>query len=224
MNKINAINTPSRRLRALGCALLLMSSPSLLADYEDGVNAAFKGDFETALHEFTLAAEEGLDLAQYNLGILYFTGQGVDQDVAEAFRWTEAAAQQGHVAAQFNLGSLYFSGDGVEANADKAVEMFELAAWAGHANAALILANMYADGEIMPNEDPGVLARLSAYFSKLFSDDASNSDLVLAHAWANIALANESPEADALLAELQGRMSKDQLSQARRQFAQWQIQ
>ena len=224
MNKINAINTPSRRLRALGCALLLMSSPALLADYEDGVNAAFNGDFETALHEFTLAAEEGLDLAQYNLGILYFTGQGVDQDLAEAFRWTEAAAQQGHVAAQFNLGSLYFSGDGVEANTDKAIEMFELAAWGGHANAALILANMYADGEIMPDGDIGVFARFSAYLDTFFSGDEGSSNLVLAHAWANIALANKNPEADALLAELQGRMSKEQLSQARRQFAQWQIQ
>ena len=224
MSKINEIDTPSRRFRALSCALLLMTSPSLLADYEDGVNAALNGDYDTALHEFTLAAEEGLDLAQYNLGILYYTGQGVNQDVAEAFRWTEAAALQGHVAAQFNLGSLYFSGDGVAADEDKAVEMFELAAWGGHANAALILANMYADGEMMPDANPGVLARLSAYLSTFFPSSDDNSDLVLAHAWANIALANESTEADALLAKLQGRMSKGQLSQARRQFAQWQIQ
>ena len=224
MSKINTTNAPIHRLRTLSCALLLILPPSVLADYEDGVNAAFKGDFETALHEFTMAAEEGLDLAQYNLAILYFTGQGVEQDAAEAFRWTELAALQGHVAAQFNLGSLYYAGDGVKADVDKAVEMFEGAARAGHANAALILANMYADGEITSYEEPSLYAQLSNYISTLFSDEQARTDLVLAHVWANVAIANENSEADALLMDLEGRMSAKQLSQARRQFAQWQIQ
>jgi|TARA_B110000305_G_C19247121_1_gene542889 TPR repeat protein len=224
MSKINEINAPSLGLRALSCALVLTLPPSLLADYEDGVNAAFKGDFETALHEFTLAAEEGLDLAQYNLAILYFTGQGVVQDAAEAFRWTELAAQQGHVAAQFNLGSLYYAGDGVEADTDKAVEMFEGAARAGHAAAALILANMYADGELTPDVEPGLFAQLSSTLSSLFSSDQNNEGLVLAHVWANVAIANDSSAADALRVNLEGRMSGEQLSQARRQFALQQIE
>ncbi len=80
MSKINGLVAPSNRILALGCALLLIITPVSFADYEAGVNAAFNGDFETALHEFTIAAEEGLDLAQYNLGILYFTGQGVEKD------------------------------------------------------------------------------------------------------------------------------------------------
>jgi TPR repeat protein len=224
MSKINTIYAPNRRLRALSCALLLILSPSVFADYEDGVSAAFKGDFETALHEFTVAAEEGLDLAQYNLAILYFTGQGVEADADQAFRWTELAALQGHVAAQFNLGNLYYAGEGVAVNPDKAVEMFEGAARAGHANAALILANMYADGELTSGEEPGLFARLSSYISALFSGDQGSDDLVLAHIWANVAIANESSEADALRVDLEGRMSAEQLSQARRQFAQWQIE
>jgi len=223
MSKINEMNAHSHGLRTLSYALLLVVSPSVFADYEDGVSAAFKGDFETALHEFTVAAEEGLDLAQYNLSILYFTGQGVEQDTAEAFRWAELAALQGHVAAQFNLGSLYYAGDGVEADTDKAVEMFEGAARAGHANAALILANMYADGELTSDEEPSLYARLSSYISALFSDEQASKDLVLAHVWASVAIANESSEADSLRVELEGRMSAAQLSQARRQFAQGRI-
>ena len=77
------------------------------------MNAAFTGDFDTAFREFSLAAQQGLDLAQYNLAILYFTGQGVDQDYEQAFRWTEAAAVQGHINAQANLASLYLEGTGV---------------------------------------------------------------------------------------------------------------
>lgn len=228
MSKINQIIASLPRLRALCCAIALFASPGVLADYEDGVNAAFKGDFETALHEFTLAAEAGLDLAQYNLGILYFTGQGVERDVVEAFRWTEAAALQGHVAAQFNLGSLYYAGDGVEANPEKAVEMFRLAGRAGHANAALILANMFADGELSTTDamagEPGLFDRLTSYVSELFYGSPANDDLVMAHTWANVAIANESGEADVLRTELEGRMSDEELSRARRQFAQWQIE
>ena len=221
---MNKTYTPIIKLRALSTFLLLITSHSLLADYEDGVNAAFKGDFETALYEFTLAAEEGLDLAQYNLAILYFTGQGVEKDAAEAFRWTELAALQGHVAAQFNLGSLYYAGDGVEADLNKAVKMFEGAARAGHANAALILANMYADGELTSDEELGLFSQLAAIISSVFSSGHDNEDLVLAHLWASVAIANESIEAGALRVDLEDRMSEEQLSQARRQFAQQQIE
>lgn len=200
MRKINGILNSHGGLRSLGCYLLLLFSPMAHADYEQGVNAAFNGDFETAFHEFSVAANEGLDLAQYNLGILYFTGQGVEKDMDEAFRWTAAAAEQGHVAAQFNLGSLYYSGDGTKVDRDKAVEMFGRAAKAGHGNAALLLANMFADGEHV------------------------NKDAVQAHAWASMAIVNENLEAVALRESIQGRMNPEQLSQARRLFARWQIE
>ena len=94
--------------------VLLFSKITSFADYEEGVEAAFSGDFDTAFREFTSAAEDGLSLAQYNLGILYFTGQGVSKNLEEAFKWTKAAAEQGHLNAQFNLGSLYLDGQGTE--------------------------------------------------------------------------------------------------------------
>ena len=84
-------------------AIVLFFSPITQGDYEDGVNAAFDGDFDTAYLEFLTAAQDGLDLAQYNLGILYFTGQGVAQDLEEAFRWTEAAANQGHLLSLIHI-------------------------------------------------------------------------------------------------------------------------
>ena len=192
-----------KRLKSLGIYLavvLLGSASPALADYEDGVNAAFAGDFDTAFREFSLAAEAGLDLAQYNLGILYFTGQGVDQDFAQAYTWTEAAAQQGHLAAQFNLASLLFEGQGIKRDRAAAVEWFGKAAKGGHPEAAFVLAKLYQEG-----------------------DDVERS-LVLAHAWASMAAANEHADGAALRSELEGRMNAEQLSQARRQFALWQIE
>jgi TPR repeat protein len=190
-------------LRLPHCAFalwMLLPSSALFADYEAGVNAAFDGDYDVAFHEFTIAAESGLDLAQYNLGILYFTGRGADVDYDLAFKWTQAAADQGHIAALFNLGSLYFSGQGTTPDEDRAVELYGRSAKSGHADAALTLAKMYRDGESV-DQDP-----------------------VQAHVWASMALNNEHREADSLRDEIESAMDPQQLSAARRLFAQWQIQ
>ena len=184
---------------ALVAGLALLGLPAA-ADYEDGVNAAFEGDFATAFREFSISAEEGLDLAQYNLGILYFTGQGVDQDFKAAFRWTEAAALQGHVGAQLNLGSLYYFGNGVRQDGDKAVEWYENSARSGNGAAAYTLAAMYRDG------------------------DHVDRDPVLAHVWAAWAAQYDHAEAGAMIEELESQLRPEQLSEARRTFARWQIE
>ena len=51
-------------------------------------------------------------MAQFNLGVVYGTGQGVSQDLAEAMRWTRLAADQGHAKAQHVLASAYATGEG----------------------------------------------------------------------------------------------------------------
>jgi TPR repeat protein len=180
--------------------LVLGVAPAVFADYEAGVNAAFDGDYDTAFEEFTAAAETGLDLAQYNLGILYFTGQGVDQDYAEAFKWTQAAAEQGHLAAQFNLGFLYYEGQGTERDPKVAMQWYEAAGNAGHGEAAFLMARMYQEG------------------------DSVDADPVLAHAWASMAISNDHQEAGSLRQKIEDDMEPALLSQARRLFARWQIE
>lgn len=190
----------AKLLKLLPLLLALLVPPSLHADYEEGLNAAFAGDFETALREFTIEAENGLDLAQYNLAILYFTGRGVERDLERAFHWTEQAALQGHIEAQANLGSLYFEGDGVERDLEQAAAWFGQAAKTGHASTAFALATMYFEG------------------------DPLERDLVQAHAWASQAIRNEHEQADLLRRRIEDRLSKEQLRAARRLFARWQIE
>jgi TPR repeat protein len=52
------------------------------------------------------AAEQGYAAAQYNLGLLYRDGQGVEQDFAKAVRWLRAAAEQDYAPAQAALKDL----------------------------------------------------------------------------------------------------------------------
>jgi TPR repeat protein len=44
---------------------------------------------------------------------MYFNGQGVPQDYAEAMKWYRLAADQGAAPAQKNLGLFYANGHGV---------------------------------------------------------------------------------------------------------------
>lgn len=200
MNLLKLLSAGRRLSCAISGLLFLFPISPVLADYEAGVNAAFDGDYDTAYREFTIAAETGLDVAQYNLGILYFTGRGVDVDYDQAFKWTSAAADQGHIAALFNLGSLYFSGQGTKADEDRAVELYSRSARSGSADAAITLARMYRDGESV----------------------SANS--VQAHAWASMALNNEHVEAASLRDDIERGMNPQQLSEARSLFARWQIQ
>ena len=52
---------------------------------------------------FTRSAEAGNQYAQYMLGKLYLTGQGVAQDQAQAMAWFSRSAAQGNQYAQFFL-------------------------------------------------------------------------------------------------------------------------
>ena len=52
------------------------------------------------LQEIRALAEQGDAIAQYNLGSMYATGDGVPEDRAEAARWFRLAAEQGLADAQ----------------------------------------------------------------------------------------------------------------------------
>ena len=71
---------------------------------------------ELAVKWYTLAAEQGFALAQYNLGLMYKLGQGVIKDDKAAAQWYRKAAEQGLGSAQTNLGVMYAFGAGVEKN------------------------------------------------------------------------------------------------------------
>ena len=54
--------------------------------------------------ELVRSAEQGDVTAQFDLGLMYATGEGVPQDSVEAVAWYRKAAEQESAAAQNNLG------------------------------------------------------------------------------------------------------------------------
>ena len=69
-------------------------------------------------------AKQGNAKAQYNLGGMYYNGQGVRKDYAQAIQWYRKAAEQGIAQAQYNLGVMYANGLGVRQNYKIAKEWF----------------------------------------------------------------------------------------------------
>lgn len=91
---------------------LLVLVSTAFADFQYGLVALNRDDYETALREFNQAAESG-DVKAYNaLGMMYLLGKGVYQDSQKGVDWYVRAAEQGHTDSQFILGQVYREGTG----------------------------------------------------------------------------------------------------------------
>ena len=129
--------------------LSLISFPSWSADFDKGNTAAKKGDFATAVKEWTPLAEQGDARAQVSLGMLYVSGApGVAQDDDKiGVKWITLAAEQEYADAQVILGMMYEKGKGVQQDDEAAVKWYTLAAEQGNARAQLKLDEMYEKGK-----------------------------------------------------------------------------
>ena len=174
---------------------LFITTPVFSANYQQGLDAYTKGDFVTALKQWSPLAKQGDASAQYNLGVMYADGQGVPQDDKAAVKWYRLAAEQDYASAQFNLGAMYDKGQGVPQDYKAAVKWYRLAADQGIAKAQLNLGFMYDGGR-------GVL-----------------QDYVRAHMWYNIAASNgDDPENRDRIAK---DMTPSQLEEAQNLAREW---
>jgi len=94
------------------------------------------------LYFATRAAKAGNPRAQFDLAVMYATGNGVEKDERLAFNWFHKAARNGHVGAKYYMGISFQQGRGVRANAHLARYWFKQAAKAGHPKAVYNLAQV----------------------------------------------------------------------------------
>ena len=74
---------------------------------------------------FKVGGEGGDALCQYQVGIMYYFGQGVDLDYKQALLWVEKAAAQDRPDAVGTLGAMYCIGQGVTPSWRRAQEYYE---------------------------------------------------------------------------------------------------
>ena len=82
----------------------------------------------TGILWFRKAADQGLALAQSDLGDMYVEGRGVPRDDKQAVAWYRKAANQNYAPAQFYLGYMYLSGQGVPEDDQQTIDWFRKAA------------------------------------------------------------------------------------------------
>ena len=89
-------------------------------------------DNAQAVAFFELAAAQGLDGAQHNLGDMYMWGWGVAKDLVEALRWFHLAAAQGYPMGLHKVALCYEYGNGVSVDLHTASSWFRRARAAGY--------------------------------------------------------------------------------------------
>lgn len=143
------------------------------------------------------SAQEGSVTAQYNLGMRYYNGDGVDKDYKSAAMWLDKAANQGDMDAQASLGTMYQKGQGVAQDEQQAFRWYLQSAQQGNHIAQYNLATLYASGRgTRPNN-------AEAYFWLLLCTGIGGDDV------------------DALKSSIEGRMTEAQIDAIKKRAESW---
>ena len=119
-----------------------------------GINAYYRGDYNTAFAKLHPLAEANSPRAQFRLGIMYYQGRTVVKNEDIARKWIVQAlpailraAQSGQAWAQSDLGTAYELGIGVKQDISRAASLYQKAARQGYAGAQTNLGVLYGTGE-----------------------------------------------------------------------------
>jgi len=95
--------------------------------YSEGIENVTK-DRKLAVQYFLRAAKLGLAASQNNLAWHYYTGDGVEKNIAEAIFWVTRAVEQGESFAYGSLGTMRLEGNGFVPDDVETCKWFLLAA------------------------------------------------------------------------------------------------
>lgn len=87
-------------------SLAFLTTSLIGASFDDGANAFYKRDYKTAFTIFEDFAKQGDVSAQYNLGMIYYNGFGVDQDYKKAIKWYKKSYDNAYINACDNYKKL----------------------------------------------------------------------------------------------------------------------
>jgi TPR repeat protein len=217
------------RLKRAIAAMILVSAfaaPVAAGTFEDAVDAHARGDYAKALRLIRPLANDGDASAQFNLGLMYTTGQGVQQDNAAAALWFRKAAEQRYAPAQSNLGALYLYGRGVTQDDSEAVMWFRRAADQGDAVAEFLLGNQYANGKGVPQDRSEAIIWFQKaaeqrhpvamlYLGVMYAEGrGAPQDYVRAYMWFSLSAAQGEQRAVKTQEMAAQRMTSDRINQA----------
>jgi len=105
---------------------------------------------EKAAEWYRKGAEQGLDVAQFDLGTMCLMGRGTERSDVEALAWYLKAAEQGYADAQNNVCFMFEHGRGTEQSYEKAAEWYAKASEQRDTLATYHLGRLYEEGKGVP--------------------------------------------------------------------------
>lgn len=136
--------------KTLVAAVLLWISTAAFAGLDEAQSAFKKGDYPSAIKEYTSLANAGEINAQLILGALYSKGEVVPHNDKLAANWYQKAATQGSSTAQYSLGKLYEESKSLPQDYQQAASWYLKAAQNGSDPAQVRLGNFYSKGFGVP--------------------------------------------------------------------------
>ena len=117
------------------------------AQFEVGVKYYQAEDYKKALKWFKKSANQGHQVAPYNLGFMYYHGKGVSKNLKKALKWYKKSSDAGNFKGQYQLALMYDFGRGTPKNYKKAYKYYKLSAKKGYRPAQHNLGIMYINGK-----------------------------------------------------------------------------
>ncbi|XP_048087770.1 LOW QUALITY PROTEIN: death ligand signal enhancer [Alosa alosa] len=111
-----------------------------------GLESAKAGDYEAAFSCFLAAAQHRYSKAQFNVGVCYEKGRGVQKNLNKALQFYRRAAAAGHMQAQYRCAKLLLSSRRQQRaeDLDTAITLLQSAAAAGLTEAQLYLGVLFS--------------------------------------------------------------------------------
>jgi len=106
-----------------------------------------KQDKRKAFKYLSEASKEGDSAAEYNLALMYYMGDGVDQNISASLELLNSSALKGYKKSIENIGRIYM----LDYQFDKAIKWLKINAKEGDAQANYFLAEIYIQNEDFKN-------------------------------------------------------------------------
>lgn len=121
-------------------------------DLSDGDAALQNGEYPKAIKILLPLAEQGKAVAQRDVGLMYFDGNGFAHDPREAAKWFSLSAKQGQIGAQVDFAIAYTTGEGVQQNLVQAYVWFSAAASQGVGKTVAARFRDHIATELLPDQ------------------------------------------------------------------------
>jgi TPR repeat protein len=189
---------------------------------------------DEAIAKLQKEAKSGNADAQYNLGIMYYIGEGgVSKDYIKAHEWWKKAAGQGNADAQYTIGKCYENGEGVTKDDFKAFKWWQKAAEQGNAQAQENIAMGYLDGNVVPKDDTKAvmwlqkaaengLAQAQYNLGVMYRNGKGVSkSMMLSYVWFNLAAAQGDENAQANRDSVEEKLTAAERSEGQKLASNW---